>query len=251
MFEKIDDFIKNLFRTVFGKKKKNIPVLTPEEEAAKRAKLFEEINHPEDGYVGDEVFDEEELKRISDRNRNKNNQRVGYYIFGTVLACAMILYGLISMLVTKQPDLYVLVQTDGFVTQSDLDLIEQYFGSVAGDLNSDGVVKIAIATADMPAEHTADNESLFETGASLVREAMTPYKYATIIGREDFLQAADDFRGLLDLADGEEKYPLSETTIELAQDSPLRAYYIGIREQQNKTEDYSAQACAVFEKMIG
>ncbi len=206
-----------------------------------RARRLQEINDPEDDFTNDVAYDEEELLQLSRKVANQRNFRTGYYIFGSLLAVGLVLWGVIGLLTTPKPDICILIQADGLVENADIESVRALVADVAGDRNGDGKVVVEVTEISMPAIHTEENQSAFDLAHEDIELALISPNIGLVIGREDFLAEADAAAGL-----NGERLSLAQTGLEMHENNPLREYQAAGRAGQS---DQAALAAEVLAKM--
>lgn len=218
----------------------------------RRRKLRESINDPDDLFFDDEVLDQDELERVARKKRNRNSFRRGYYIFGFILGIAMIAIALYNMFSQPRADLEVLLQQDGIIEQGDIEDIQHFLEQYTEDRNGDGKVVVKFTRVSMPAKRTEENASDFDYAAGLMEEDLVPYNIAFFVGRQEFIDTADDLCGLAYYKPAQSMYPLTDTDIPISANSPLKDYYFAVRASSDSSIDkYSEPALQVLQKIAG
>ena len=230
-FEKIKTKVKELFG-------RDLPETPNEYEMrAKRKQLLRELNEPEDGFEDDLALDEEELKKEAEKSKRRRDTRKWYYIFGMVIGLGMIVWGVVGLIITPKPDLYLLLQSDGYCETADLDAVQKRIETACGDRNGDGKVTVKVTKVYMPAIHTEQNDGAFTTAREDISQALLSGQIALIIGRAEFLEKAAEYEPLEAGAKN-----LSECGMAMNENSPLLEYKVAVR--QGTAEDEFVRAAS-------
>lgn len=229
--------IKNIF-------KKNQPETISQSELERRKKLNAQLNHPDDNFLDDDFLEEEELRRLNDKNVKKGKFKIGYTAFGFLFAAVIIIYAAVNMFKDAKFDLRIMVQDDGFITESEIIELEELVKPYVADKNNDGEVIIEVISIAMPAEVTDDNEALYNSAVSEMSEELTPYYVSIVFGRENFTDAVNEIRPI------KEKVNLSEIeNLEIGDESALNEYYIAVRETVQNADKYSPVGIEIYNKI--
>ena len=230
------DKIKSLF------KKNNETQELTASELKRREKLNAEINHPDDNFINDEFMDEDEMRRLNEKSTKKGNFRNGYYAFGFLFAAVIIIYALVNIFKDSKFDLRIMVQDDGFITESEIAQLEEIVKPYVEDKNEDGEVKIEIISIGMPMERTDANEALYQSAIDDMSKELVPHYVSIVFGRENFITEVNEIRPI------KEQVLLNEIK-EVEEDSTLNEYYIAVRETVQEADKYSPIGIDIFNKI--
>lgn len=228
--------IKSLF------KKNNETQELTASELKRREKLNAEINHPDDNFINDEFMDEDEMRRLSEKSTKKGNFRNGYYAFGFLFAAVIIIYALVNIFKDSKFDLRIMVQDDGFITESEIAQLEEIVKPYVEDKNEDGEVKIEVISIGMPMERTDANEALYQSAIDDMSKELVPHYVSIVFGRENFITEVNEIRSI------KEQVLLNEIK-EVEEDSALNEYYIAVRETVQEADKYSPVGIDIFNKI--
>lgn len=228
--------IKSLF------KKNNETQELTASELKRREKLNAEINHPDDNFINDEFMDEDEMRRLSEKSTKKGNFRNGYYAFGFLFAAVIIIYALVNIFKDSKFDLRIMVQDDGFITESEIAQLEEIVKPYVEDKNEDGEVKIEVISIGMPMERTDANEALYQSAIDDMSKELVPHYVSIVFGRENFITEVNEIRPI------KEQVLLNEIK-EVEEDSALNEYYIAVRETVQEADKYSPVGIDIFNKI--
>ena len=190
-----------------------------------RAQRLQELNDPDDDFGDDVAYDAQELERLSRQAAQKRTFRSAYYIFGSILALGLVVWGLIGLLITTKPDISIMIQADGLVEDGDVESIRALVADAIGDRNGDGKVVVEVTEISMPAVRNEENEAAFLAGEQNIQEELIAPTIALIFGREDFLAAADVT---------EDRLALAQVLPELSENNPLNDYFVAYRMGETK-----------------
>ncbi len=208
-----------------------------------RTQRLKEINDPEDDFANDVAYDDDELLQLSRKSANRRNMRTGYYIFGSIMAVGLVLWGVIGLLTTPQPDICMMIQADGIVENADIESVRALVAAAVGDRNGDGKVVVEVTEISMPAVHTEENQSAFDLAHEDIELALISPNIGLIIGREEFLAEADTAAGL-----DSGRLSLEQTGLELNENNPLREYQAAGRAGQSDQAVLAAEVLAKLAK---
>ena len=228
--------IKSLF------KKNNETQELTASELKRREKLNAEINHPDDNFINDEFMDEDEMRRLNEKSTKKGNFRNGYYAFGFLFAAVIIIYALVNIFKDSKFDLRIMVQDDGFITESEIAQLEELVKPYVEDRNEDGEVKIEVISIGMPMDRTDANEALYQSAIDDMSKELVPHYVSIVFGRENFITEVNEIRPI------KEQVLLNEIK-EVEEDSTLNEYYIAVRETVQEADKYSPVGIDIFNKI--
>lgn len=227
-------------KSFFGNKEKVVDQAAIDEARTQR---LQDLNDPEDDFANDVAYDEAELERLSRKAANRRNFRTGYYIFGSILAVGLILWDVIGLLTTPQPDISIMIQADGLVENADIESVRALVADAVGDRNGDGQIVVEVTEISMPAVRTEENGSAFDVAHEDIEAALIPPNIGLIIGREEFLAEADAATGL-----EEGRLSLAQTDLELNENNPLREYQVAGRAGQSDEAVLAGEVLAKLAK---
>ncbi len=208
-----------------------------------RAQRLRELNDPEDDFANDVAYDEKELLQLSRKESNRRNMRTGYHVFGSIMAIGLVLWGVIGLLTTPQPDICMMIQADGMVENADIESVRALVADAVGDRNGDGKVVVEVTEISMPATHTEENQSAFDLAHEDIGAALISPNIGLIIGREEFLAEADEAVGL-----DSKRLLLAQAGLELHENNPLREYQAAGRAGQSDQAVLAAEVLAKLGK---
>ncbi len=225
--------------------KKKAAAKPDEAEIKRRARLNAELNHPDDNFENDEFLEEEEMRLLNEKRDRKGTIRSWYYVFGFIFAGILIVSAIVNIFKDSKFDMKIMVQDDGFITESEKEYIKEYITPFVPDKNEDGKVLVDVVAISLPSQLTDANEGIYQVALEEMSEELVPYYISIVVGRENFLKEVNDIRPL------KEQAPLGELNgFEIEQGSALEEFFIAVRSTEKKGDKYSPIGIEIFNELV-